>query len=411
MNGQAGPGVLLNPSQQWWEGSDGCARSRPADMKNACPAPGRAPADVNPPPAEPAHNPEPESGWDFSSSPVLSAGSPPLVQVASPALPAGAASSRPAPAGVVEGDGPSSARVALKRFAVRGVVLAAASLLVCLAGVCGSRWWSSHAYESANDSCRSAEADVNSSRRSMEQALSSAAGVDTDRASVSDPKTLETLDKAKQNAAVSKPSVSCRASSQSSQTLQSEAARASGIARSNREATGRLKEALKAVNASRREKQVSDARSVLANRHTEAEKLYEESSGKVRDETTRHALHDQLESAEKLKRSKDVGRISEASAKLQSVMNSVRDAMDQKTREEAEAQAASAPDPSSSSAGAGPGIGSPYQAPQPSARPRALAPAPAPAPAQPQSPSNNRGWSVPAPSGPDNGLPGHVPGM
>lgn len=387
---------LLIPSQQWWEGSDGHARITEAprigngDDASAPPVP--VAVEARPAEAHPA--------WDFSSAPlvpVAAAPAQPVPETARPAVPDTASFPEAPAAATVRRPDP----VLVRRAAVTLCIL----LVVCLSGLGISKWWTAHAFASARSACESAELEVGSSRRRLARAMSSVEGMDMGASSVADPKTLDELNAAAKAAKTAIPPVSCRASAQSSQTLESETARAEGATRHTDEAAARVEKAVAAVKASQKEKRVIDAQTGLKDRHGAAGRLYKDSDGKVADNATREALQRAVDQAGRLLKSTDTARIGKASADLQSASDAVRASMDAKSRQDAEAAASQAvqeaPAPT-------PGAGvQAVPAPQTPVRPL---PQRQPAP-QPQSPPRRNGWSVPAPTGPDTGLPGHISGL
>lgn len=380
---------LLIPSQRWWEGSDGHAPATEAPRTGQ-----PVPAAVE------ARTAEAHPAWDFSAAPLMpmaAAPAQPVNGAAGPAVP-GPASFPGAPAAAaVRRPDPALVR----RAAVAVCVL----LVVCLSGFGVSEWWSAHAFASARSACESVELEVGSSRRRLARAMSSVEGMDMSASSVADPKTIGELNAAVKKAETAIPPVSCRASAQSRQTLESETARAEGASRRIEGAAARVEKAVAAVRASQKEKRVVDAQTGLRDRRGAAGRLYEDSDGKVADDATRDALQQAVDEAGRLLKSADAARIGKASAALQSASDAVRASMDAKSRQDAEAaasqavQAAPAPAPRPGAQG--------VPAPQKPVRPL---PQPRPAP-QPQSPPKGNGWPVPPPTGPDTGLPGHVPGL
>lgn len=212
---------LLIPSQQWWEGSDGHAMAENGAGRKTAERP----------------------GWGFTA--------------------AEAASAQPVSDQTVLSDGRSSVRhpdaVLIRRLAVSACVL----LLVCLTGLGGSKWYAAHAYASARSACDSAELEVRSSRRRLQQAMSSVKDIDMSESSVSDPKTLEELNAAMRKGKTAIPPISCRASSQSRQMLESEASRAEGVSRRTNEVSARVEKAVRTVAASQKEKRVIDAQDAV----------------------------------------------------------------------------------------------------------------------------------------------------
>lgn len=384
---------LLIPSQQWWEGSDGHAPSPPTAMagrEDATAAPS-VPVAVQQRPTT-AERPE----WDFSAAPLIPMGASSAQPVGDPVLP-------PSQVTIAEDPAPSSVRRPDAGLIRRTAVAACVLLLVCLAGFGGSKWWAAHAFASARSACDSAELGVGSSRQRLQRAMSSVKSLDMSASSVADPKTIDELNAAMKNAETAIPPVSCRASSQSRQTLESETARAEGASRHLTEASARVEKAVKAVKASRKEKRVTDAQTGLKDRHATAGRLYTDSDGKVADNATRDALQQAVDRAGRLLKSKDTARIEEATAALQAASDAVRASMDAKNRQDAEAAASQAAQEAPA-----PDAGVPAApAPQTPVRPQ---PQRQPAP-QPQSPPRGNGWSVPAPTGPDTGLPGHISGL
>lgn len=382
---------LLNPSQRWWDGSDGHA----PDSSPATAGPGEARSMPPVPAPETERKPVAEtgpSGWDFSAAPMIPA-------AAAPVEPAAPASD---PAEDMDGQArPSAARpdaVLLKRAAVAVCVL----LVVCLAGFGVSKWWTAHAFASARSSCDSAQSGAGVSRRRLERAMASAEGLDRSVDAVADPKTLEELDAALGQARTASVPVSCAASARSRQSLESAAARLKADSKRMDGAAERVNKAREAVQASRKERQVTDAQAMLKERYDEAVRLYSDSDGKVADNAARDTLHGVMEQAERLLRSSDMTRINETAAGLQSAGDAVRSSMDEKTRHDAaQATAGGAQD----APVAGGGVQS-VPAPQVPVRPLPQQPSP-----QPQNPSRNDGWFVPAPSGEDTGLPAYIPGL
>lgn len=382
---------LLNPSQRWWDGSDGHA----PDSSPATAGPGEARSMPPVPAPETEKKPAAEtgpSGWDFSAAPMIPA-------TAAPVEPAAPASD---PAEDMDGQArPSATRpdaVLLKRAAVAVCVL----LVVCLAGFGVSKWWTAHAFASARSSCDSAQSGAGVSRRRLERAMASAEGLDRSVDAVADPKTLEELDAALGQARTASVPVSCAASARSRQSLESAAARLKADSKRMDGAAERVNKARGAVQASRKERQVSGAQAMLKERYDEAVRLYSDSDGKVADNAARDTLHGVMEQAERLLRSSDMTRINETAAGLQSAGDAVRSSMDEKTRHDAaQATAGGAQD----APVAGGGVQS-VPAPQVPVRPLPQQPSP-----QPQNPSRNDGWFVPAPTGEDTGLPAYIPGL
>ena len=232
--------------------------------------------------------------------------------------------------------------------------------------------------------------------------MASAEGLDRSVDAVADPKTLEELDAALGQARTASVPVSCAASARSRQSLESAAARLKADSKRMDGAAERVNKARGAVQASRKERQVTDAQAMLKERYDEAVRLYSDSDGKVADSAARDTLHGVMEQAERLLRSSDMTRINETAAGLQSAGDAVRSSMDEKTRHDAaQATAGGAQD----APVAGGGVQS-VPAPQVPVRPLPQQPSP-----QPQNPSRNDGWFVPAPSGEDTGLPSYIPGL
>lgn len=354
---------LLIPSQQWWEGSDGHAMTAPGACRKNADRP----------------------GWGFTA--------------------AEAASAQPVSDQTVLSDGRSSVRhpdaVLIRRLAVAACVL----LLVCLTGLGGSKWYAAHAYASARSACDSAELEVRSSRRRLQQAMSSVKDIDMSESSVSDPKTLEELNAAMRKGKTAIPPISCRASSQSRQMLESEASRAEGVSRRTNEVSARVEKAVRTVAASQKEKRVIDAQNGLKGLHAAACRLYMNSDGKVADNATRDALQKAAGLAGRLLKSTDAARIKEAAADLQSASDAVQASMDAKAAASQAVRKAPSPDAGMPAAPA------PHTPTRPQPQPQhQVQPQRQPAP-QRQNPPKSNGWSVPAPNGPDTSLPDHVPGL
>lgn len=174
------------------------------------------------------------------------------------------------------------------------------------------------------------------------------------------------------------------------------------------EHTKALRQAINVVNASQTAKTLTDARTALDKRVTEARKLYDSSNGKVTDGRTRDGLKTRLDEAGKLKGSTDMSKLKDARAALDKAMDAVsrsmnakqeedRKAAEEQARREAETQAA-APQPATPS----PTV--PVQPAVPS-HPTPAQPAPQPSVQEP-APS----WSVPAPTG-DGALSDRDPGL
>lgn len=384
---------LLIPSQQWWEGSDGHASSQAAAVavrEDATAVPSLPAASQTRPTT--AERPE----WDFSAAPLIPMETASVQPVGDPVLP-------PAQVTLAEHPAPSSVRRPDAGLIRRAAVAACVLLLVCLAGFGGSKWWAAHAFASARSACDSAELEVRSSRRRLQRAMSSVKSLDMSTSSVADPKTIDELNAAMKNAEKAIPPVSCRASSHSRQTLESEAARADGASRHITEASARVEKAAKAVKASRKEKRLTDAQTGLKDCHATAGRLYTDSEGQVANNATRVALQQAVDRAGRLLKSTDTARIKEATTALQAASDAVRASMDAKNRQNAEAAASQSVQETPV-----PNAGVPVvPAPQTPVRPQ---PQRQPVP-QPQNPPRGNGWSVPAPTGPDTGLPGHISGL
>lgn len=380
---------LLIPSQQWWEGSDGHA-SRPAAVVAVHEDATAVPSLPVVSHTRPTTTERPE--WDFSAAPLIPMEAVSAQPMGDPVLPpAQVTAEHSALSSVCRPDADL-----IKRAAVAACVL----LLVCLVGFGGSKWWAAHAFASARSACDSAELGMRSSRRRLQRAMSLAKSPDMSASSVADPKTIDELNAAMKNAETAIPPVSCRASSQSRQTLESEAARADGASRHITEASARVEKAVKAVKASRKEKRVTDAQTGLKDCHATAGRLYADSDGKVADNTTRDALQQAVDRAGRLLKSTDTARIKEATTALQAASDAVRASIDAKNRQDAEAAASQAIQETPV-----PDAGVPVApAPKTTVRPQ---PQRQPVP-QPQNPPS---WSVPAPTGPDTGLPGHISGL
>lgn len=309
----------------------------------------------------------------------------------------------PAQVTLAEHPAPSSVRRPDAGLIRRAAVAACVLLLVCLAGFGGSKWWAAHAFASARSACDSAELEVRSSRRRLQRVMSSVKSLDMSASSVADPKTIDELNAAMKNAEKAIPPVSCRASSHSRQTLESEAARANGASRHITEASNRVEKAAKAVKASRKEKRLTDAQTGLKDCHATAGRLYTDSEGQVTNNATRVALQQAVDRAGRLLKSTDTARIKEATTALQAASDAVRASMDAKNRQNAEAAASQSVQETPV-----PNAGVPVvPTPQTPVRPQ---PQRQPVP-QPQNPPRGNGWSVPAPTGPDTGLPGHISGL
>lgn len=380
---------LLIPSQQWWEGSDGHA-SRPAAVVAVHEDATAVPSLPVVSHTRPTTTERPE--WDFSAAPLIPMEAASAQLMGDPVFP---------PAQVTaEHSAPSSVRRPNAGLIRRAAVAACVLLLVCLVGFGGSKWWAAHAFASARSACDSAELELRSSRRRLQRAMSLAKSPDMSASSVADPKTIDELNAAMKNAETAIQPVSCRASFQSRQTLESEAVRADGASRHITEASTRVEKAVKAVKASRKEKRVTDAQTGLKDCHTTAGRLYADSDGKVADNATRDALQQAVDRAGRLLKSTDTARIKEATTALQAASDAVRASIGAKNRQDAEAAASQAvqetpvPDAGVSVA----------PAPKTTVRPQ---PQRQPVP-QPQNPPS---WSVPAPTGPDTGLPGHISGL
>lgn len=384
---------LLIPSQQWWEGSDGHASSQAAAVavrEDATAVPSLPTASQTRPTT--AERPE----WDFSAAPLIPMETTFVQPVGDPVLP-------PAQVTLAEHPAPSSVRRPDAGLIRRAAVAACVLLLVCLAGFGGSKWWAAHAFASARSACDSAELEVRSSRRRLQRAMSSVKSLDMSTSSVADPKTIDELNAAMKNAEKAIPPFSCRASSHSRQTLESEAARADGASRHITEASARVEKAAKAVKASRKEKRLTDAQTGLKDCHATAGRLYTDSEGQVANNATRVALQQAVDRAGRLLKSTDTARIKEATTALQAASDAVRASMDAKNRQNAEAAASQSVQETPV-----PNAGVPVvPAPQTPVRPQ---PQRQPVP-QPQNPPRGNGWSVPAPTGPDTGLPGHISGL
>lgn len=110
---------------------------------------------------------------------------------------------------------------------------------------------------------------------------------------------------------------------------------------------------VKNVVKARDAKTLKDTQAALVKKITDAKKLYDSSNGKVKDNKTRDALKKQLDTASKLKDSKDVKKIKDAQTALDKAMKTVNNsvkakqdadkkAAEEKARKEAEAAAAQA---------------------------------------------------------------------
>ena len=108
---------------------------------------------------------------------------------------------------------------------------------------------------------------------------------------------------------------------------------------------------VKNVVKARDTKTLKDTQAALAKKITDAKKLYDSSNGKVKDNKTRDALKKQLDTADKLKDSKDVQKLKDAQAGLDKAMKQVngsvkakseadKKAAEEQARKEAEAAAA-----------------------------------------------------------------------
>ena len=254
------------------------------------------------------------------------------------------------------------------------------------------------AHETAVSACDSAEATRKSVQSDLDRTTAEASKLlkDTSRGQVADPKTLDALDRLL-DAKTTAIKGSCAPDAATSDVDRTTAA-LRGTTKELRNRLADLKTATKAVTDSKLDKTVDDA-----------DALYKETDGKVADDRTRETLL-------KAVRARDA----EAIAKAVQEVNESKAAKEQadaeakaRAEQEAAAQQAQAPQSQSAPQRQTPSYSGGSQSQGSSGSGSGTVRRPS---SEGSSPSINTGgaspgWSVPAPSGEDTGLPGSDPGL
>ncbi len=260
------------------------------------------------------------------------------------------------------------------------------------------------AHETAISACDSAEATRKSVQSDLDRTTAEASKLlkDTSRGQVSDPKTLDALDRLL-DAKTTTIKGSCAPDAATSDVDRTTAA-LHGTTKELRNRLADLKTATKAVTDSKLDRTVDDA-----------DALYKETDGKVADGKTRASLLDAIKKRDAAAIAKAVKEVNESKAAKEQADAEAKARAEQEAAAAAAAQQAQASQSQSApqrqtpsysggsqsqsqgSSGSGPGTGR---------RPSS----------EGSSSSSNTGgaspgWSVPAPSGEDTGLPGSDPGL
>ena len=258
------------------------------------------------------------------------------------------------------------------------------------------------AHETAVSACDSAEAARKSVQSDLDRTTAEASKLlkDTSRGQVADPKTLDALDRLldAKTATIKGSCVSDAATSDVDRTT----AALRGTTKELRNRLADLKTATKAVTDSKLDKTVDDA-----------DALYKETDGKVADDKTRETLLKAVRARDAEAIAKAVQEVDESKAAKEQADAEAKARAEQEAAAAAAAQQAQASQSQSapqrqtpSYSGGGQSQGSSGSGPGTVRRPSS----------EGSSSSANTGgaspgWSVPAPSGEDTGLPGSDPGL
>ena len=238
------------------------------------------------------------------------------------------------------------------------------------------------AHETAVSACDSAEATRKSVQSDLDRIMAEASKLlkDTSRGQVADPKTLDALDRLL-DAKTTAVKGSCAPDAATSDVDRATAA-LRGTTKELRNRLADLKTATKAVTDSKLDRTVDDA-----------DALYKETDGKVADDKTRETLL-------KAVRARDAEAIAKA-------VQEVNESKAAKEKADAEAKAKAEQEAAAAAAAA-----QQAQASQSQSAPQRQTPSYSGGSSSSANTGGaSPGWSVPAPSGEDTGLPGSDPGL
>ena len=259
------------------------------------------------------------------------------------------------------------------------------------------------AHEAAVSACDSAEATRKSVQSDLDRTTAEASKLlkDTSRGQVADPKTLDALDRLL-DAKTTAIKGSCAPDAATSDVDRTTAA-LRGTTKELRNRLADLKTATKAVTDSKLDKTVDDA-----------DALYKETDGKVADDKTRETLLKAVRARDADAIAKAVQEVNESKAAKEQADAAAK----AKAEQEAAAAAAAAQQAQASQSQSAPQRQTPsYSGGSQSQGSSGSGPGTGRRPSSEGSSSSTNtggaspGWSVPAPSGEDTGLPGNDPGL
>ena len=283
-------------------------------------------------------------------------------------------------------------------------VAAVAATVLAVGGVCGYRVYENHRVSLARQACASAVADQSKAVKSYKALLNAdatTAALKTDATSVKDAKTLDAL---KQAVGVETPGmVRCDASDKTG--LDEAAAKADKTTKGVKADAKTLESAVRAVESSKLDKTVDDA-----------DGLYKATDGKVADGKTRASLLDAIKKRDAAAIAKAVKAVNESRAAKEKADAEAK----AKAEQEAAAAAAAQQQAQASQSQSAPqrqtpsysgGSQSQSQGSSGSGSGTVRRPSSGGSSSSSNTGGASPGWSVPAPSGEDTGLPGSDPGL
>ena len=258
------------------------------------------------------------------------------------------------------------------------------------------------AHETAVSACDSAEATRKSVQSDLDRATAEASKLlkDTSRGQVADPKTLDALDRLL-DAKTATIKGSCAPDAATSDVDRTTAA-LRGTTKELRNRLADLKTATKAVTDSKLDRTVDDA-----------DALYKETDGKVADDKTRETLLKAVRARDAEAIAKAVKEVNESKAAKEQADAEAKARAEQEAAAAAAAQQAQASQSQSAPQRQTPSYsgGSQSQGSSGSGSGTVRRPSSGGSSSSSNTGGASPGWSVPAPSGEDTGLPGSDPGL